>query len=155
MIACGKTADNLKLVFTTASLALVLAISGCATSSTGVAPLSFASASSSSKLGSNQLLSALNGGVLPAGSMTNLSKSDRLRALEAKYKALESAPGGLPVAWKSFDGRASGQVIAATPYQVGQQNCRQYTHTATIGGQTVTGQGAACRDPDGSWTPLT
>ena len=155
MIACGKTADNLKLVFTTASLALALAVSGCATSNTGVSPLSFASAGSSSKLGSNQLLSALNGGVLPAGSMTNLSKSDRLRALEAEYKALESAPGGLPVAWKSFDGRANGQVTAATPYQVGQQNCRQYTHSATIGGQTVTGQGAACRNPDGSWTPLT
>ena len=76
------------------------------------------------------------------------------RALEAEYKALESAPGGLPVAWKSFDGRASGQVIAATPYQVGQQNCRQYTHSAVIRGQTVTGQGAACRNADGSWTPL-
>ena len=152
MIARGKIPVHLKTAV--AVLATVFAVSGCATSGGSVTPLSFANPVKPSRADSNELLAALNGGVLPAGSVSALSKTDRLRALEAEYKALESAPGGLPVAWKSFDGRASGQVIAATPYQVGQQNCRQYTHTAVIGGQTVTGQGAACRNPDGSWTPL-
>ncbi|MAY60935.1 MAG: hypothetical protein CML29_01875 [Rhizobiales bacterium] len=152
MTAIGSKPLHLKRAF--AALTMLVAVSACTTSGSQVAPLSFANPVKPAKANSGALLSALNGGVLPDGSVATLSKTDRLRALEAEYKALESAPGGLPVAWKSFDGRASGQVIAATPYQVGQQNCRQYTHSAVIRGQTVTGQGAACRNADGSWTPL-
>lgn len=139
-----------------APLAVIAGLTGCATSGGSVVPLPYASAEKQARpaAGSEQLLAALHGGLLPAASLQHLSRSDRLRALEAEYKALESAPGGLPVEWKSFDGRAAGRVTAATPYQVGQQNCRQYTHTATIDGRSVTGQGAACRDSDGSWTPL-
>ena len=152
MTAIGRKPVPLKTAFV--ALATLVAVSACTTSGSQVSPLSFANPVKPARANSGELLSALNGGVLPGGSVSTLSKTDRLRALEAEYKALESAPGGLPVAWKSFDGRASGQVIAATPYQVGQQNCRQYTHSAVIGGQTVTGQGAACRNADGSWTPL-
>jgi surface antigen len=153
MIASGNIPTHLKTAC--AVLATVFAVSGCTTSGSAVTPLSFASPVKPGNADSGDLLAALNGGVLPSGAVASLSKTDRLRALEAEYKALESAPGGLPVAWKSFDGRTSGQVIAATPYQVGQQNCRQYTHSAVVRGQTVTGQGAACRNADGSWTPLT
>jgi surface antigen len=74
--------------------------------------------------------------------------------LEAEYQALEKTPGGQSVAWASPVGGASGEVKAGTPYQVGQQNCRQYTHSAQINGTAVTGRGAACRNADGSWTPL-
>jgi hypothetical protein len=63
-------------------------------------------------------------------------------------------PLGQVVAWKSQARGTAGEVSAGTPYQVGQQNCRQYTHTATIRGVPVKGQGAACRNEDGSWTPL-
>jgi surface antigen len=45
-------------------------------------------------------------------------------------------------------------VIAAAPYQVGSQNCRQYTHTVTSDGHEVKARGAACRNKDGTWTPL-
>ncbi|RVL10855.1 hypothetical protein CN147_33640, partial [Sinorhizobium meliloti] len=71
----------------------------------------------------------------------------------AEYRALEAAPCGQPVAWQ---GRGvSGSVVAAAPYQVGSQNCRQYSHTVTVKSQQTTARGAACRNSDGSWTPLT
>lgn len=134
-------------------LASALALSGCVTGGSGVKPLGFAASPAPSQ--AEAILAALNGGVLPADGIAALSNSDRLRALEAEYKALESAPGGLPIEWKSPDGRSKGQVVAATPYQVGRQNCRQYSHQATVGDKVVKGQGAACRNADGSWTPLT
>lgn len=137
----------------TGGLIGILLIAGCTTTGSGVAPLSFASTASENR--SEAILAALNGGVLPRETVSSLSSSDKLRALEAEYKALESAPGGLPIEWKSPDGRSAGQVVAATPYQVGRQNCRQYKHQATVDGRPVSGQGAACRNPDGSWTPLT
>ncbi len=49
----------------------------------------------------------------------------------------------------------SAEVIAAQPYRVGSQDCRQYKHTVITGAEQKTGRGTACRNPDGSWTPLT
>jgi surface antigen len=45
-------------------------------------------------------------------------------------------------------------VVAAAPYQVGSQNCRQYTHTITVDGKDTVSRGSACRNNDGSWSPL-
>jgi surface antigen len=99
-------------------------------------------------------IQALKGGLVARIPGIKLSKSDRVRALEAEYKVLESSPGGQKVVWEGDDG-ARGEVLAAVPYQVGSQNCRQYTHTVSVKGaaaQTV--RGAACRNENGSWTPL-
>lgn len=137
-----------------AGLALV-ALSACATS--GVRPMAFAPAATKPSVpdtNTSPLLVALNGGILPPDGRARLSQGDQLRALEAEYSALERAPAGQSVAWQGTAG-ASGTVTPAAPYQVGRQNCRQYLHNAVIGGQTVSGQGAACRNEDGSWTPLT
>jgi surface antigen len=96
-------------------------------------------------------ITSLEGGIVGRTGL-ELSDSDRQRALEAEYRALEASPGGQPVVWT---GRGvSGQVVAAAPYQVGSQNCRQYTHTVTVEAKQTQARGAACRNPDGSWTPL-
>jgi surface antigen len=132
---------------------LSAAVAGC-TGTGNVRPLSFAPVSAPKVAGSDSILAALNGGILPQDASVGLTGPDRLRALEAEYQALEKAPLGQVVAWKSQTSGAAGEVSAGTPYQVGQQNCRQYTHNATIRGMPVKGQGAACRNDDGSWTPL-
>lgn len=99
-------------------------------------------------------LQALRGGLVGRMPGVKLSRSDRIRALEAEYKALESAPAGQKLAWEGADG-TRGEVLAATPYTVGSQNCRQYTHAISVkGGMAQTARGAACRNPNGSWTPL-
>ena len=97
-------------------------------------------------------ISALQGGIVSRAGV-KLSNSELQRALEAEYRALEAAPGFQPVAWAGQS--VSGQVVAAAPYQVGQQNCRQYLHKLTANGRQIEARGAACRNPNGTWTPLT
>jgi len=96
-------------------------------------------------------ITALDGGIVSHTGLT-ISDSDKQRALEAEYRALEAAPGGQPVVWSGRN--ISGQVVAAAPYQVGSQNCRQYTHTVTVDGKATVARGSACRNDDGTWTPL-
>lgn len=104
---------------------------------------------------SNPLLRALNGGLIGGSVADQLNRADRAKALEAEYRALEYAPGGKAVDWNDPATGLHGEVIAAQPYQVGSQNCRQYTHTIYIGGVPQVARGTACRNQDGSWTPLT
>ncbi|RWX76000.1 hypothetical protein EPK99_20270 [Neorhizobium lilium] len=107
---------------------------------------------SSRSSASTDYITALQGGIV--GRMgAELSNSDRSRALEAEYRALEGAAGGQAIDWKGGD--ASGEVIANAPFQVGTQNCRQYRHTVTAKGKDLVAKGAACRNSDGTWTPLT
>ncbi|OAP40722.1 hypothetical protein AU381_02140 [Sinorhizobium glycinis] len=136
-------------------VASTVAFAGCGTTGGGrggaaVAGLGAAAAGGAS---SAAYIDALQGGVIARLGNLDLGKSDRQRALEAEYRALEAAPGGQPVAW---EGRGvSGSVVAAAPYQVGSQNCRQYSHTVVMKGQSSTARGAACRNTDGTWSPLT
>ncbi|KXF78270.1 hypothetical protein ATN84_00210 [Paramesorhizobium deserti] len=136
----------------------LLSLSACSTISgqgPAVGPNTVApvNAPSASGVGSG-VLGELGNGLLGA-SAGRLAPADRKKALEAEYKALEYSPVGQATSWKSASGAQSGEVVAAQPYQVGSQNCRQYTHSFTIDGSPQTVRGTACRNPDGSWTPLT
>ncbi|PYE88401.1 hypothetical protein [Phyllobacterium leguminum] len=143
----------MKLAVASALSLSLIGLSACGTAS-GPRPslipgISSPSATASS---SSDVLGALGNGLIGT-SVSRLDKADRKKALEAEYKALEYARAGDASSWKG-DG-ASGEVVAAQPYQVGSQNCRQYTHSFTIDGAPQTVRGTACRNPDGSWTPLT
>jgi surface antigen len=120
-------------------------LGSCASSSTG--------ATTKISAGSASYIAALGGGIIGEETGLSISKADRQRALEAEYRALEAAPGGQPVVWQGSG--VSGSVVATAPYQVGSQNCRQYSHTVSIKGQDNVARGVACRNGDGSWTPLT
>ena len=104
--------------------------------------------------GKNSVINALNGGILDPAISATLSGEDRMKALEAEYRALEVASSGQIVAWKGAGDTVSGEVYAAQPYEVGSQNCRQYVHKIDRNGQSTTTRGTACRNEDGSWTPL-
>jgi len=99
------------------------------------------------------IIKALGGGLV-GSSQAELSGQERGQALEAEYKALEYAQVGQPTMWGDLQGR-HGEVRAATPYRVGSQDCRQYTHTLVLGSQPQVLRGTACRNADGSWTLLT
>ena len=90
-------------------------------------------------------------GTIGAG----LNEDERRSALEAEYRALERTPSGQAVTWSGGDASRRGEVVAAQPYRVGSQDCRQYTHTVFVDGRSQSARGTACRNPDGSWTPLT
>ncbi len=132
------------------TLSLLLAagfLVGCNTTSGGSRGLL-----SSKPSASAAYITALQGGIV-GRTGADLSGSDRSRALEAEYRALEGAAGGQAINWKG--GNAEGEVVANAPYQVGTQNCRQYRHTVTVKGKDSVAKGAACRNADGTWTPLT
>jgi len=150
----GGTAGTMKLMVTCAMLATAAITSGCATSfKRASTPLAFATPQTSFSSG-DAFVRALDGGLVSQIQGANLGAEDRKLALQAEYKALEDAPGGQPVPWSGATG-VSGTVVAATPYQVGTQNCRQYTQTVSVDGRSLIARGAACRNPNGTWTPLT
>lgn len=125
-----------------------VALAGCNTTSGGAkAP----AVSASKPVSSATYIAALEGGIIGKTGI-RLSDSDRSRALEAEYRALETSAAGQAVSWQGD--KASGSVVASAPYQVGAQNCRQYRHTVTADGKDLITRGAACRNPDGTWTPL-
>jgi surface antigen len=132
-----------------ACLVVSLLLTGCATASRDAGKTAGAMTPETSA----SYIAALGGGVIGRAIGLSISKADRQRALEAEYRALEVARGGQPVVWEGSG--ISGTVVAAAPYQVGSQNCRQYSHTVTIKGQDSVARGAACRNPNGTWTPLT
>ncbi len=129
------------------SLLVARALSGCQTAK-GSGSGGFLSRKPSASVA---FITALQGGII-GRSGVELSDSDKQRALEAEYRALEGAAVGQPVVWSGRN--VSGKGGAAAPYQVGSQNCRQYTHTVTSDGKDTLVRGAACRTDAGRWTPL-
>lgn len=120
----------------------LLVFSGCRTTNNEVGPAS-----------KRQIIRALGQGLV-GPSLKILKKRDQRMVLEAEYRALEYSQTGSPVMWISRDGQSYGTVTPGQPYQVGTQNCRQYSHSFVIKGAPQTMRGGACRNEDGSWTPL-
>ena len=132
-----------------------LALSACSTAGTDRAgPQAFAEAGARQHVGA-AIVEAMAGGLIGGQVGAGLDSRDRRQALEAEYRALEYTPAGQKVAWgKPGERGRHGEVAAGSPYRVGSQNCRQYSHTVSVDGRAQTARGAACRNPDGSWTPL-
>lgn len=141
-------------------LALGLAVAGCGQTggqlSSGSVIGGFAGADTDRRNSQTAaaILSAMAGGIVGGLAETNLDEADRTNAIEAEYRALEYGNTGQTVRWRNSASGNSGEVIAAQPYRVGSQDCRQYVHTVDIAGARQTARGTACRNGDGSWTPL-
>ena len=131
-----------------ALVAMLLTLAGCAT----ISNPTFGSTQSVQDIAANASLKALEGGLIGRIAGLTISDQDRLTALKTEYKALEEAPGGQELPWQG-DGM-TGTIVAAAPFQVGNQNCRQYRQTVIVKGQTLSANGTACRNESGTWTPL-
>ncbi len=132
-------------------IVLPLLLAGCQTTGFG----SSVSPKPSVGAGSGVANLGITGGGLIGGKLgVALDKADRKAGFEAEYKALEYSSGGELVTWSGKSGAASGKVVAAQPYRVGSQDCRQYSHEVTMSGAVANGRGTACRNSDGSWTLL-
>lgn len=83
-----------------------------------------------------------------------LDEQDRRRAMEAEYRALQYGPPEAPVVWRSPDSNVYGEVVPGNAYQRGGYDCRDYTHTVYIDGRPEVARGTACRQPDGTWSPV-
>ena len=94
------------------------------------------------------------GGLLGNRIGAAMDDEDKKRAYEAQAQALESGQSGAPVNWRNPDSGRYGTVVPGPAYQQAGNTCRQYTHTIYIEGKPQTARGAACRNPDGTWTPV-
>ncbi len=77
----------------------------------------------------------VEGGLMGAEVGRSLNDADRAIALKAEYEALEYGRGGQPTEWRSSSGQVSGKVAVGSVYQVNRLDCRDYTHSISIGGR--------------------
>ncbi len=102
--------------------------------------------------GSGVLIGAVIGGVIGGSIGRDMDKADRLAAEQARYAALENYQTGESSYWYNPDTGNQGSYTPQPAYETNEgQYCREYTQNITIGGETESGYGTACRQPDGSW----
>jgi len=100
------------------------------------------------------VIGAAIGGFLGNRIGAALDDEDKRLAYAAQMQALETGPSGAPVAWRNPDSGRYGNVVPGPAYQASGANCRSYSHTIYIDGNPQTQRGAACRNPDGTWTVI-
>ena len=94
-----------------------------------------------------------NAGILGNGIGTGLDERDRQRAYDAELKALEQGEPGEPVGWRGSAGRY-GTVVPGASYETRGTRCRDYSHTIVVARNPQTARATACRNPDGTWSPV-
>jgi surface antigen len=137
-----------------AALALgALALASCAVSEMSVAPQP-ASANVTGGTGNASPKSAVaSAGMLGNGIGGGLDERDRQRAYDAELRALEQGEPGEPVGWRGAAGR-NGTVVPGASYETRGTRCRDYSHTIYVDGKPQTARATACRNPDGTWSPV-
>ncbi|MBN9310676.1 MAG: hypothetical protein J0I99_19395 [Devosia sp.] len=83
--------------------------------------------------------------------VAQLSAKDKSEAASAQFNALTFGRPGAPRAW-SGDKGVTGSVTVGPYVRVNNIDCRDFTHTVTIGGAPHARKGTACRDATGNWS---
>ena len=96
---------------------------------------------------------AVIGGMIGNRIGAAMDDADKQLAYAAQIEALEQGSPGTPVAWRNPDSGRYGSIVPGPAYDRQGLKCRQFTHTIYIDGQPQTARGAACRNPDGTWSP--
>lgn len=158
-----------KITLTTVGLA-AFALAGCAgdpvtgagpRQNTGTLVGALTGAAIGSTIGGNTgarvaagVAGAAIGGLIGNRIGSALDDEDRRLAYEAQLEALESGRSGAPKNWRNPDSGRYGTIIPGPAYDQAGAQCRHFTHTIYIDGTPQTARGTACRNPDGSWTPV-
>ncbi|NJR13066.1 MAG: hypothetical protein HC779_00480 [Phyllobacteriaceae bacterium] len=101
------------------------------------------------------LLAPLKGGLVAGALGEGLTERAKTLAIAAEYRALETGLGQPPIVWRDERSGTAGEVKAGTPYRVGQQDCRNYTHSVTVGANLRHRLGLSPgRQPQGAWLRL-
>ncbi len=81
---------------------------------------------------------------------SQLSAKSKTAAANAQFNALQFGRVGAPRAWAG-DANQSGSITVGPYVRVNLIDCRDFTNTVSIGGQSFVKKGTACREADGSW----
>lgn len=94
------------------------------------------------------ILGAIAGGVLG----NYLDERDKELAYQAQQRALSSNKTGQTSSWQNPDNDHQGTYTPKSgEYPSGNTTCRDFEQTVTIGGETETATGTACKASDGTW----
>ena len=109
--------------------------------------------------GSGERVAAAVAGAAIGGLIGNrigaaLDDEDRRYAYEAQMQALDNGSPGAPIGWRNADSGRYGTIVPGPYYDSRGLRCRSYTHTVDIDGRPQIARGTACRNPDGTWTPV-
>jgi surface antigen len=99
-------------------------------------------------------LGAAGGALLGSAIGASMDEEDRERAYLAEMEALESGAPGAPVGWRSQRTAYYGTVVPGPVVVRRGLRCRDYSHTIYINGRPEIARGTACRNPDGTWSPV-
>ncbi len=138
----------------------VLVLAGCATAPT-MAPLA-TTATVAPVLDRTQLAAPAEAravasamtdvsSFIDAGALSQLTAKSKTEAAGAQFNALQYGRVGAPRNWVGDNGQ-SGAVTVGPYVRVNLIDCRDFTHTVTIGSQNFVRKGTACREADGRWT---
>jgi len=99
-------------------------------------------------VGAGVLLGALIGNEVGA----TLDKVDQQHVLDTAHQSLEYSKSGTTTSWNNPDTGNSGNVTPLKTYEIANnQYCREYQTEVTVGGETQSAYGTACRRADGTW----
>lgn len=131
-----------------------LVLAGCTTLGGPSLGVNAGSSAQPQTLKTDNLLGALDGGLVGRVVGLPLRGRQKLEPLRAEYRALEYTAPGQPVLWETGTAGITGAVTASQPYRVGSQDCRQYAQVINGKSEPVEIRGTACRNEDGSWSLL-
>src|SRR5262249_37073885 len=83
-----------------------------------------------------------------------LDARDRNAPGAAHLRAPQFAQPGAPVPWRNPATRHPRTTVPGPAYQSTGRTCREFSHTVYVDEHPHTGRGSSCRNPDGTWTPL-
>jgi surface antigen len=142
------------------SLLPVLALAACATAPTvtniatapqTAAPLDQATLQAPAQTISTAAATTDASAFVDAAAYGLLSAKSKAEVAGAQFNALQFGRVGAPRNWQG-DGGQSGVVTVGPYVRVNLIDCRDFTNTVTISGQSYVKKGTACREADGSWT---
>lgn len=93
------------------------------------------------------IVGTLAGAAIGGAVGQSMDDTDRLKAAQS----LENVRTGRPSAWRNPDTDIEYEFTPTRTFETQHGPCREYTLDASIGGETKTVYGTACRQPDGSW----
>lgn len=97
------------------------------------------------------LLGAAIGGVIGNRVGANMDEVSRARYFDAQARAFDS---GSTQEWYNEERGDRGRISAGREYYQGGRTCRPYDSEVYISGRGETMRGTACRNPDGTWSPV-
>lgn len=80
-----------------------------------------------------------------------LSAKSKTEVASAQFNALQFGRVGAPRNWQGDNGQ-SGNITVGPYVRVNLIDCRDFTNTVVISGQSYVKKGTACREADGHWT---